>query len=363
MSHAQHMVPAEDAGNNRALVIAGWLTGIYFFVEMAVGVWTGSVAVISDAFHTFSAVGGVLIALVASRFSARPSTRFQTFGLIRAEIVGALVNGLFLLGMAVFIMWMGAMRLRDPVELSTGPMLAVATGGLITEVISLGMLYRRQKGNLNIKGAYWHIVQTFIGSLIIIVAAVTINLTGFLEIDPLLGMAFGVVLFIASFSIIRQSLDILLDNVPKDLDLNAVRDAVEALPHVESVHHLHGWSLTTGKNILSTHVLVTDFSHAEHVQQTIQSLVTKDFGVYFSTIQTETEICAAEDGAGDIDFLQRDPAIDHAAMGHAMPMPDSAGDPPSQQADTEVDHKSMGHAMPETDSSDDAPSSEHEPHH
>ena len=151
-SHAGHMMPSTAGENSRNLKIAGWLTGTYFIFELGIGIWTGSVAVLSDAFHTFSAVGGVVIALVAGRFATRPTTRFQTFGLIRAEIVGALVNGLFLAGMAVFILGMGYMRLRDPVELSTGPMLVAAFGGLITEAISLRLLYNGQKSNLNIKG-------------------------------------------------------------------------------------------------------------------------------------------------------------------------------------------------------------------
>src|SRR5690606_22168857 len=138
--------------DKRALPISGWLTGVYFVIELGTGLWTGSVAVTSDAFHTFSAVGGVLVALVAGRYAERPATDRASYGLIRAEIVGALFNGLFLLGMAALVLWMGAMRLRDPVEVETGPMLWAAAGGLVTEVIALRLLYARQKGNLNMKG-------------------------------------------------------------------------------------------------------------------------------------------------------------------------------------------------------------------
>ena len=218
------MVPGDQ--NARALCIAGWLTGIYFFVELGIGIWTGSVAVLSDAFHTFSAVGGVLIAIVAGRFATRPATRFQTFGLIRAEIVGALVNGFFLIGMAIFVMWMGAMRVASPKELATTPMLIAAGGGVVTETISSSLLLTAQKTNLNIRSAYWHIVQTFVGSLIIIIPALVIRFSDFLEIDPILGMAFGLVLLWASWGIIRESLSILLDDVPRDLDLNEVRAAI-----------------------------------------------------------------------------------------------------------------------------------------
>lgn len=303
--HGGHMMLSPGGGNMRALTISGWLTGIYFAVELGIGIWTGSVAVISDAFHTFSAVGGVLIAIVAGRLALRPANRYQTFGLMRAEIVGALINGAFLAGMGVFVLWMGAMRLRDPVELATTPMLVAAAGGLVTEFISLGLLYKAQRTNLNIRGAYWHVLQTFGGSVIIILAALVIRFTGFLAIDPLAGMAFGLLLFVASWSIMRESLHILLDNVPKNLDLNRVKDAIQLIPGVNSVHHLHAWSLTQGKNILSSHVLVNDYPSSEETSHTIQTMLKQDFGIYFSTVQVETEICPDIEEAEEIDFLRQ----------------------------------------------------------
>jgi len=166
-------------GDRKALIYSGVLTGTYFVIELAIGLWSGSIAVISDAFHTFSAVGGVLIALVAQRLSERPATREHTFGWVRAEIIGALFNGLFLVVMAAYVLWMGAMRLMEPMEPSTTLMLSAAFGGIATELIAFWLLYERQKGNLNMKGAFWHILQTFVGSLIIIVSALVIRFTGF----------------------------------------------------------------------------------------------------------------------------------------------------------------------------------------
>lgn len=250
--HGAHMPPS---GDTRALVISGLLTGIYFVLELGVGLWTRSVSVTSDAFHTFSAVGGVLIALAASRLGQRQAHRFQTFGYLRAEIVGALFNGLFLVAMAVVVLWMGWMRLQEPIDLPTGTMLWVAAGGLVTEAISFRLLYDRQKADLNIRGAFWHILQTLVGSVIIIVSALVIRLTGFLEIDPILGMVFGLVLFWASWKIIRDALRILLQGTPRDVDLNEVIDAIRELDGVVGVHHVHAWSLTSGRNIFTSHVL------------------------------------------------------------------------------------------------------------
>lgn len=134
-AHAGHMPTS-----GRGMTIAAWLTGIYFIIEMAIGVWTGSIAVISDAFHTFSAVGGVLVAIVAARLAHRPADEDRSFGWYRAELIGALVNGGFLLAMAVFVIGMGAMRLAEPIDLPPAPMLWAAAGGLVTEVISLALI-------------------------------------------------------------------------------------------------------------------------------------------------------------------------------------------------------------------------------
>ena len=298
VQHASHGMPTGDA---RALKITGWLTGLYFVVELAIGYWSGSVAVISDAFHTFSAVGGVLIALVAGYYSTRPASQYATFGLIRSEIIGALFNGLFLLIMALYVFWMGYQRLRAPIEVPTGPMLLAAAGGLITEIIALWLLFGRQKDNLNMKGAVWHVLQTFVGSIIIIVAAVVIKFTGFYRIDPILGMLFGVVLFWASWGIIREATEILLQTVPKNFNLPKMVAAVEKLNGVINVHHAHVWALTTGKNIISMHVLVDDGTNPKELLKKIHHLLKETFSVYFSTVQIETE-CPEGEMAAEIDI-------------------------------------------------------------
>lgn len=293
------------SGDRKALVISGWLTGIYFIFELGIGIWTGSVAVLSDAFHTFSAVGGVLIALVALRLAERPSSRLRTFGYDRAEIIGALFNGLFLVAMALFVFWMGAMRLMEPIELPTTPMLVAAGGGIATELVALWLLYERQKDNLNLRGAYWHILQTFVGSFLIIISALVIRFTGFLAIDPLLGMAFGVVLLWASWGIMRESLHILVQGTPEDLDLDEAMAALAGIEGVTDVHHVHAWSLTSGKNLFSAHLCIDDPASADWVLRRATDLLRTRFHIYFSTLQIEQICLADEEGAGAIDITGR----------------------------------------------------------
>lgn len=300
-AHGGHNM-AQMGANSRALKISAWLTGIYFVIELGIGIYTGSVAVISDAFHTFSAVGGVVLALVAARIARRPADETRTFGSGRAEIVGALWNGAFLLIMAIIVLVMGAMRLQNPIDLPTTPMLLAAAGGLITEVISLRLLYAGQKEDLNMQGAFWHILQTFVGSLLIVVTALVIEFTGFLAIDPILGMAFGLVLVYASWGIMRDATKILMEGAPGDIDLKQVVARLEALPSVSDVHHVHAWTLTSNSHVFSAHLRAASGHEAADILRTAHRILRDEFGFHLATLQIETR-CLDEDHALDLDFL------------------------------------------------------------
>ncbi len=271
----------------KVLKITGWLTGVYFIIELVLGFYSGSVAVISDAFHTFSAVGGILIAFIANKISRRVATKQATFGFKRAEIIGALLNGVFLLLMAIYVMYMGYNRLGKDFELPTGIMLLAAFGGLITEVISFKLIYKKQKGNLNMQGAFWHIMQTFVGSILIIIAALVIKFTGYTNIDPILGMAFGVVVLWASYKMIKDVLDILMQTVPKEVDIDKITASLVNIEGVKSIKHPHAWVLTSGKNIFSAHLQVNDISKSDIILKRATNVLKDDYKFYFSTIQVE----------------------------------------------------------------------------
>ncbi len=298
-SHSAH---GQLTSSGHALTVSGWLTGIYFFIELAIGLYSGSVAVISDAFHTFSAVGGVVLAIVAARLARRPADPAKTFGWYRAEIVGALINGAFLLIMALVVIAMGVIRLKDPIEVPTAPMLIAAAGGLLTEVVSLYLLYRRQAKDLNVRGAYWHVLQTFVGSIIIIVAALVIKFTGFMAIDPILGVAFGFVLLWASWGIMRDAIHLLMEGTPSDVDLSEIVDALLTLDGVEDAHHVHAWALTSDKYVFSAHLRLQagEGRKVGDVQMSAHGILREKFGFYFTTIQVESR-CLDEDHAQAID--------------------------------------------------------------
>lgn len=288
--------------SGRALTISGWLTGIYFVIELAIGLYTGSIAVISDAFHTFSAVGGVLLAIVAARLARRPADSARTFGWYRAEIIGALINGAFLLVMAVVVIVMGAMRLNAPIDLPTGPMLLAAAGGFATEFVSIYLLYRQQSHDLNIRGAFWHILQTFVGSIIIVITALVIEFTGFLAIDPILGMLFGVVLLWASWGIMRDAMHLLMEGTPPDVDLERIVATLSEIEAVKDVHHVHAWALTSNRNVFAAHMLIERGQETEtnRIQRQAHAILKDQFGFFFSTVQLETT-CLDEAASSAID--------------------------------------------------------------
>lgn len=294
--HAGHM-----PSSGRAMTISAWLTGVYFVVEMGIGLWTGSIAVISDALHTFSAVGGVLVAIIAARLARRPADAGFSFGWYRAEIVGALVNGGFLLGMALVVIVMGAMRLAQPIELPPLPMLLAAFGGIVTEVVSLTLMWKHSRSDLNVRGALWHVIQTFVGSLLIIVTAAVIHFTGFLLIDPILGMAFGFVLLWASWGILRDSVRLLMEGTPSDVALSEVIDTLGAVDGVRDVHHVHAWALTSGRYVFTGHVRIGDEADPQTVLRAAYRALKQDFGFFFASVQVETA-CLDESGAEEIDI-------------------------------------------------------------
>ena len=305
MQHGQHHVG--DASNaSRSLKIVAWLQGGYFFFELAIGLWIGSVAVLADAAHSLSTVGGVVIALVGARLASRSkSTPSQTFGLARAEIIGSLCNGALLFVMAAFVLSLGVYRIFSPIEPPSIPMLIVAAGAIVTETIAVKLLYQRQKESLNVRGAFIHVVQVFVGSIFIVIAALVIQFTGFVLIDPILAIIFSLTLFVMSWSVIRTSINILLERTPEELDLPKMIKAIRDLDGVVNVHHVHAWSLTSGKHLFSAHIKVEDYTRGESIQREVHQMLVERFGIYFATTQIETE-CTDIGRATDIDLAHSD---------------------------------------------------------
>ncbi len=203
--------------------------------------------------------------------------------------------------MAVYILWMGYTRLLNPISLPPTIMLLVAGGGLITEIISIFLLFGGQKKNINIRGAFWHIINTFVGSFIIIAAGLVIQFTGFLKIDSILGMGFGIILFWAAFSIIRHSVNILMERVPVGIDLKKIKWDLDSIKGVIKTHHIHAWNLTSGKKILTAHILVKDMEKTNSILAEANKILKKKYKFYFTTLQVESKLVG--EAPEELDFI------------------------------------------------------------
>jgi cobalt-zinc-cadmium efflux system protein len=281
--------------NARALRVSAVLIFLYFFAEMAVAITTGSLSLLADAAHELSTVVAITVSLIAMTLASRPPTARRTFGLLRAEALAALLNGLLLVGMAAFIIVRGLQRLADPIEMSAAPMFAMALGGIGLEIASLAIMYRGQKEDLNIRGSFWHVMNAFLGSLAVIVAALFIAIADIYEADTWAGMVFAIVLLWAAYGIVRDSLRILVDATPADVDLERLKTALLEIPGVQETHHLHVRTVTGQIRTFSGHLVIDDTASPTDALAAAKEVVDRQFEMALSTIQVEPAGLAEHD--------------------------------------------------------------------
>ena len=294
--HTAHAVSSTRTG----LIWSLALTGSFFLFELIVGLRVGSVALIADAAHNFSAAAGVGIALLGSIFASRPPSATRTFGYLKLEIFTAWINGAILLIMAGFIFKMGIGKLLNPTSLQTTPMFILAGIGLIIGGIPAAMLWQKQKTDVNVRGAFWHVMETVFGSAAVLLAAITVRFTGWLQADAVLGMLLGPVLIAAAWGIVRGSTKTLLDLSPEGLDVLEVKRAIGALPGVNDIHHVHAWSVGIGRTVFTAHVRIAQTYDPLETLRAATQVLKQRFHIYFSTLQVETE--CVELPADEIDF-------------------------------------------------------------
>lgn len=299
--------------NMRALRISAVLIFLYFFAEITVAITTGSLSLLADAAHELSTVVAIAISLIAMKLASRPPTARRTFGLLRAEALAALFNGVLLVGMAGFILVRGVQRLADPVEMSAAPMFAMAIGGIGLEIASLAIMYRGQKEDLNIRGSFWHVMNAFLGSLAVIIAALFISIAQIYKADTWAGMAFAIVLLWAAYGITRDSLRILVDATPPDVDLERLRAALLAIPGVQDTHHLHVRTVTGQIRTFSGHLVIDDSASPTAVLQAAKEIVDEQFDLALSTIQVEPPHLAEHDPTA----LEYQRSTSHPPQAHA----------------------------------------------
>jgi cobalt-zinc-cadmium efflux system protein len=292
VAHA-HLTPAWpaaglDARRSRLAAVLA-LTAGFMIVEVAGGLWTGSLALLADAGHMLSDVGSLTLGLLAVWFARQPPTPANSFGYVRVEILAALVNALVLLAVAGALLHEAYRRLAAPPAVAAGPMLAIAAAGLAVNLTGLWIVHRGADRSLTLHVAKLELLSDALGSVAAIVAAVVIQTTGFLLADPIVSGAVALFLVPRTFSVLRQAVHILMEGVPPHLDLREMESALREAHGVRAVHDLHVWTLTSGTEAMSAHVLVDDLADGRHILGDLQTLLRERFGIVHTTIQLETD--------------------------------------------------------------------------
>ncbi len=271
------------------LKIAFVLTATYMAAEIVGGVLSGSLALLSDAAHMGTDVLGLGMALAAIHFAQRPATAQRTYGTYRLEVLAALANGILLFGVAAYILYEAYRRFTEPSEVLGIPMLIVASVGLLVNLASFWLLAAGAKESLNVRGAFLEVLSDLLGSVGVIIAAIVVSLTGWTYVDPLIAALIGLFVLPRTYRLTAEAVRIILEIAPPGLDVDEMRRRMEAIDGVVAVNDLHVWTLTSGMETASAHVVVADGSDWASVLDAILSLLATDYGVTHSTIQCEPE--------------------------------------------------------------------------
>ncbi|WP_445397521.1 cation diffusion facilitator family transporter [Streptomyces sp. LE64] len=298
-AHGAPLTGTAAAAYKGRLRIALSITLTVLVMEVIGGVVTGSLALVADAAHMATDAVGLGMALLAIHFANRPPSTNRTFGLARAEILAALANCLLLLGVGGYVLYEAIERFVTPTETQGGLTAVFGLVGLVANLVSLSLLMRGQKESLNVRGAFLEVLSDALGSLAVVVSALVVMGTGWQAADPIASLLIGLMIIPRTVKLLRETLNVLLESAPKDVDMNEVRSHMLALKGVEEVHDLHAWTITSGMPVLSAHVVVDEecLERAGHerVLHALQECLGDHFDVAHCTFQLEPSGHAAHE--------------------------------------------------------------------
>lgn len=279
--------------NPKALWIAIGVTGIVMIVEFIGGILANSLALLSDAGHMLTDMMSLVLSLIALQLALRPPSPTRTYGLYRMEILAALINGSTLILLSVYILYESYRRFSLLEAVDSSMMIGVAIIGLLANGISAWTLMPGGQKSLNIRGAYLHVLGDGISSLGVIGGGIIINYTGWYIIDPIISLAICGVILRGAILLVRDSVNILLEAVPRDVNLEEVRATILSIPGIKDVHHIHVWTITSGIHALSAHVVVGDVltSRTTKILKEINEMLSYRYHIPHTTIQFECENC------------------------------------------------------------------------
>jgi cobalt-zinc-cadmium efflux system protein len=289
-NHEPHAVA--DSDQRRLLIVLG-LTALYFLAELAGGYVTGSLALLSDAVHMLTDIAALCLSLLTLWVSTRPASPAKTYGYLRAEILGALLNGLFLWLLVVFI-WIEAVgRLRNPRPVSGLGVMAIAIVGIGVNTFSAWMTSRETSGGaghgMGVRAVFVHVLSDLIGSIGVLASGALSYFTGWMQADPAVSILIGCMVLYGSWGLVREGVDILMESVPSHIDLDEMRTDLLAVSGTEEVHDLHVWCLTTRQIALSAHAVVAADADRDRVLAEMCHLLQTKFDIHHLTLQLECD--------------------------------------------------------------------------
>ena len=298
-AHPQPGSGVDRAADRRRLGAVLGLTAAYMVAEALGGLWTGSLALLADAGHMLTDVASLLLALGALWIAERPATTRHTWAYARAEILAALLNGLFLWIIVGWIVWEAIERFGQPGSVMAGPMMAIAAGGLVINGIGLVVLRARHSEeatrSLNVHGAWLHVAGDMLGSLGALAAGAVIWATGWVLADLVASVAIGILILLSSWRLVREAVHILLEGAPRGLDVDDLLRQLRAVEGVDGVHDLHVWTITSGYPALAMHVVCGHAQSREMLLARINRVLRERFDIHHTTIQIEPRIPPGHD--------------------------------------------------------------------
>jgi cobalt-zinc-cadmium efflux system protein len=265
------------------------MTGTFMVIEVVGGLFTGSLALLADAGHMLTDMATLGLSAFAMWMSARPSTPEKSYGYHRAEILAAVINAVVLLLLAVWILYEAYQRVSEPPRVFGVPMLLIGLVGLAVNLASMKLLADESASSLNLRSAYVEVVSDAISSIGVIIGGVTIWLTGWFLIDPLLSAGISAFIIWRTWALLTQAVHVLMEGVPTHLDAKEVGQAMAGVPGVKGIHDLHIWTITSGLDSLSSHVVVPVGGDRDEVLERLQSLLRDRFGIDHVTLQIVEE--------------------------------------------------------------------------
>ena len=281
--------------NERSLWIVLGLTTAFMVAEVVGGFLTRSLALISDAAHMLTDAAALAIALAAIRIGRRAADHKRTFGYYRFEILAAAFNAVVLFFVAVYILYEAYQRFREPPDIYSPGMLVIAVIGLVVNLIGMRVLQAGAESSLNVKGAYLEVWADMLGSLAVILAALVIYFTNWAWVDAAVAAAIGIWVLPRAWRVLKESMNILLEGVPLDVSLREVEKALLEVPGVCEIHDLHIWALSSGKNSLTVHVVLTEDGNEQTVLQQATQMLAARFSIRHVTVQVEANACHMKD--------------------------------------------------------------------